>query len=447
MAFVAVGGAIAGSVVGNLLNSGGNNATGSGGGGGNSGSTGVSPGQDALAQSQANLANWLTGRMQGTFAPLQDQYIAAASEAGTPDSIAAKMGAAHGTAMQAAAQGTLATNNQLAARGVSPNSPQAAAFTQDANTAAAANDASAQTAARDAEIQRGLNLKQAAIGFGANLDQTSASAGSAASSALNAGANQYNQAFGRNQIMANNTGYAIAPIAKALGTAAGGWLNSGSGYVSSPSPYLSGASSSGYNPASTSYDPGSSYAGGQDYYSYADGGIIGAARRGIPGYRDGEIITRAGMDAAAQADLVVNGGIRRVSEPAPAAAPMSQSQFSNAGAGPRRLTDAEREAKMQQMDRNRPPPKKFASGGVLQGPGGPRDDAIPALVDGQQPIAVSNGEAILNEPATSSVLGHRLVDIINKLGSLRHAAEEDDQPPHMPGALMARRGAMQGARV
>ena len=102
---------------------------------------------------------------------------------------------------------------------------------------------------------------------------------------------------------------------------------------------------------------------------------------------------------------------------------------------------------MQQMDRNRPPPKKFASGGVLQGPGGPRDDAIPALVDGQQPIAVSNGEAILNEPATSSVLGHRLVDIINKLGSLRHAAEEDDQPPHMPGALMARRGAMQGARV
>jgi|GEM_PF-5969836 len=43
----------------------------------------------------------------------------------------------------------------------------------------------------------------------------------------------------------------------------------------------------------------------------------------------------------------------------------------------------------------------FRQGGRIVGPGGPTDDAIPALVDGRRPIAVSNGEFIVNAEATS----------------------------------------------
>lgn len=38
-------------------------------------------------------------------------------------------------------------------------------------------------------------------------------------------------------------------------------------------------------------------------------------------------------------------------------------------------------------------------GRMVQGPGGPRDDAVPAIVDGNQPVALSNGEFIISADA------------------------------------------------
>ena len=42
----------------------------------------------------------------------------------------------------------------------------------------------------------------------------------------------------------------------------------------------------------------------------------------------------------------------------------------------------------------------FSRGGMVRGPGGPRDDMIPGMIDGRAPIRVSNGEFIVNAEAT-----------------------------------------------
>ena len=44
-------------------------------------------------------------------------------------------------------------------------------------------------------------------------------------------------------------------------------------------------------------------------------------------------------------------------------------------------------------------------GRMVQGPGGPRDDMVPAVVDGNQPVALSNGEFILSADAVAGAGG------------------------------------------
>jgi len=65
---------------------------------------------------------------------------------------------------------------------------------------------------------------------------------------------------------------------------------------------------------------------------------------------------RAGGDAYGQA-LQQSGGMT-VGPNAPPPGGMSQTEFANAGKGSSRLTGTERERKLQEMDRNRPPAKK-----------------------------------------------------------------------------------------
>ena len=347
----AILGSVASTVVGGLL------ADDSSGGGGGGGGSGVSPGQNALAQTQSDFQQYLMGRMKDKFAPLEDQFIADAAKAGTPDEIANKMGAAHGTAMQASALASKGVADMMRARGIAPNSPAALALQQDAALAGAANDGAVQTAARDAEINRGLALKQAAIGIGRGLDSTAATLGNSASNILANGATQANAAYLRQRQANMDTGYAVAPIAKAVGNGVSGWIKNNNSFDPSQ---LSFAGGGGYG-AAADYGNSSTYADAPlNFYGggLKDGGVIGMVRRGVKGY-DG--------------------------------------------------------------------------GGIVEGPGGPTDDAVPAMVDGQQPIAVSDGEAVLNEKATSAVLGIPLVQIINALGVLRRTVEGN-----MPSASMAR---------
>jgi hypothetical protein len=54
-------------------------------------------------------------------------------------------------------------------------------------------------------------------------------------------------------------------------------------------------------------------------------------------------------------------------------------------------------------------PQKYAVGGMVRGPGGPRDDLVPALL--------SNGEAVLNARAVNAIGGRPAIDYLNSLVS------------------------------
>lgn len=361
-------GSVASSVVGGLLADG----SSSGGSGGGGGGGGVDPGQSRLNNATADASIYALDRYKSKFVPVEDQFLTDVSAAGSPAMIESKMGAAHGDAAQATAAASRSVAEIARRRGISPNSPAALALAQDAITAGAALDATAQTSARDAEINRGLNLKQAAIGIGRGLDSTAATLGSAASSGFNAASNAANIAYRNGLTERTLQQQAIAPIAKAVGAGVTKWANNG-GFSFGGTSGGGGGWGDYTDAAPTQYETfnpgGYGGAGG----GLKDGGIIGAARMGIP---------------------------------------------------------------------------KYGDGGVIAGPGGPRDDAVPAVVDGQQPIAVSNGEAVLNEGATSKVLGHHLVNLINKLGVLRQAAEggasapgkERPIPARWPAAMIGVRG-------
>jgi hypothetical protein len=345
MPWSAVAGAVASGVIGSVLSDG--SSGGSSGGGG-----GVDPGQTRLNNANADAAIFNLDRYKAKFVPVEDQFLADASQAGTPAQIESKMGMAHGDAMQAAALASKGIAETTRRRGVSMNSPAALALQQDAVLAGAALDATSQTSAREAEINRGLALKQAAIGIGRGLDSTAATLGGAATSGFSSAANAASLGYRNNLTERSLQQQGVAPIAKAVGTGVSNWAKSGFG----PS---SGVSYGGYTPAnggSGGYG-GSQWSDGADDYGAnydslagwgADGGVINLARRGI---------------------------------------------------------------------------RRYSSGGIVEGPGGPTDDAVPAMVDGQQPIAVSDGEAVINEAATSRVLGSRLVNVINALGVLRRTVE------------------------
>ena len=46
--------------------------------------------------------------------------------------------------------------------------------------------------------------------------------------------------------------------------------------------------------------------------------------------------------------------------------------------------------------------KSAGKGRQIKGPGGPKDDAVPAIVDGEQPVALSNGEYIVPAEAVAA---------------------------------------------
>lgn len=57
----------------------------------------------------------------------------------------------------------------------------------------------------------------------------------------------------------------------------------------------------------------------------------------------------------------------------------------------------------------------YAEGGLVRGPGTETSDSIPAVIDGQEPTALSTGEAVLNAEAVQLV-GEQFVERINQVG-------------------------------
>lgn len=62
----------------------------------------------------------------------------------------------------------------------------------------------------------------------------------------------------------------------------------------------------------------------------------------------------------------------------------------------------------------------YAEGGLVRGPGTETSDSIPAVIDGQEPTALSTGEAVLNAEAVQLV-GEEFVERINQVGLERRS--------------------------
>lgn len=55
----------------------------------------------------------------------------------------------------------------------------------------------------------------------------------------------------------------------------------------------------------------------------------------------------------------------------------------------------------------------FSKGGAVKGPGGPKDDMVPAMTTSGKRYMLSNGEHVMNAGATKAI-GHNVLDMINK---------------------------------
>jgi len=85
--------------------------------------------------------------------------------------------------------------------------------------------------------------------------------------------------------------------------------------------------------------------------------------------------------------------------------------------------------------------KGYAEGGMIEGPGTGTSDSIPATIEGQTPIQVSNGEAVLNEGAVQ-IVGEPFVHNINAAGLAMLSGKKPAQP--VPGAVNGLAGLSNG---
>jgi hypothetical protein len=85
--------------------------------------------------------------------------------------------------------------------------------------------------------------------------------------------------------------------------------------------------------------------------------------------------------------------------------------------------------RMQNQNRQQPEAPAYADGGLIQGPGGPTADAIPATIDGAQPAQVSSGEYLI-PAAVVQVIGQ---DYLEELVAHFHTPAEGapDAPADM----------------
>jgi hypothetical protein len=271
-------GMVAGPIIGSLLG---------GGGGGGGGGSGASAAQDqaALMSAEATRQNTAIGQDQWdyykkNYQPIEGNLIDQAMQAGSPLEFAKARGRANADVAGAFDSAQKQTQSRLQSYGINPASPAYQSAVGSVDLAQGAARVGALTAADNNTQQLAYSRALDIAGLGRNIPaQSAASAANAANSANSAGvvANASNQlAFGQNQTNMKNSGYAMAPITKAVSGAVSDWFKPSTG---------------GYNHASdSSYGAGYDY-GGYDYGAdiYADGGKVSRFQKGglVSRYADG----------------------------------------------------------------------------------------------------------------------------------------------------------------
>jgi hypothetical protein len=254
--------------------------------------------------------------------------------------------------------------------GVNPNSGKFQAISNEAGLAQAADTAGAMNKARNDAITQGMALRQGVAQFGRNMPSTGLSADSMA---LNAG----NSAVG-NITQGNQTANQNAATAQ-------NWFNSGVNSNNSAAGILS-----------NSYQNQLNAWNAQQNAASAIGSGIGSL---------------AGLGAMA---FLNKGGVIK----------------HNAAYGLSSMPYVSRDARI----RTRSPGglrslkrRGYAEGGMIVGPGTTTSDSIPATIEGEEPIKLSNGEAVLNAEAVQLV-GEPFVHNINAAGLMMLEKKKAGQP-------------------
>ena len=130
----------------------------------------------------------------------------------------------------------------------------------------------------------------------------------------------------------------------------------------------------------------------------------GMANGGIVGYADGGMIEPSPLAAAPGSDL-------NMADPRVQIIAAAEDALENALEGaPQPDDEADVTAfveafgpgALERLKENVMGGMKMRQGRMVRGPGGPKDDAVPAIVDGEQPVALSNGEYIVPAEAVAA---------------------------------------------
>lgn len=396
----------------------------------------------AMQAQMAKIAQEQWDYYKTNYQPLELNLIKQAQEAGSPEEFARARGAANADVTGSFDIAKKATENKLQSYGINPGSPAYQAALASGDLAQGASMAGALTNADRTTRNLAYSKAMDVASLGRNIPSQSATmAANAGNLALNGARvadlrGQVANAQSTNDIQ--NLGYGLNTVS-----------NIAQKWFGTPS-------------STTAMTPGQVV----DNYGY--------------GYKDGAYVARAGLDPQAQADIIVRG----------AREPRNRTiEGERSSQGVTRRTarmDEERElmsnglprlpAKDQPMplgasfSRKRvfgPHMKSYASGGgvgrmglemmgeggmtrdvsalnhPIDGEGTETSDSIPAVVDGQEPAALSTGEFVVNAAAVD-LSGGEILEAINRAG-LEKRQQGPVVPNQMPSAGM--RSFARGGRV
>ncbi len=319
----------------------------------------------ANTASQISSAQW--NYYLQNYQPLETGLIKQASEAGSPEEFARARGAANADVTGAFDQSRKQTLNRMQSFGINPGSPAYQSAAASTDIAEGATRAGALTMAdrntRNLAYSKGLDV----VGLGRNIPaQSAASSLNAANTGLAASNLQFNQ----NQRNMANAGYGLNTI----GTAAEKWFGTNR---TQPINTMAGGT------------PGSYQNWGNDE-GYADGGMV------IPEkYR--HVASKA----------VATEHMRRMKRhKAKPMTPHMKGRFASSGS-----------IGMQGMEAN-----DASMMGKMDGPGTETSDSIPAVIEGEKPARLSDGEFVVSAEAVD-LTGEEILEAINKAGLQKRGLE------------------------
>lgn len=357
---------------------------------------------NAASEKSAQIAADQWEYYKTNYQPLESNLITQATNAGSPEEFARARGAANADVTGSFDQARKATKRRLESYGINPGSPAYQSGLASTDIAEGATKAGAMTMADNNTRNLAYSKALDVVGMGRNIPaQSAASSANAAGAAAAASKNL----FAQNKENVQNTGYGLTTLANG----AKKWFGDQ-------------AATPPFNPNS-SYDSSGTFT---PYYSGADayGAKGGKVKPHSIGYADGGAVIDAEKTGDGSYDATALKGV-----------------LQKRGINPRIAHAQAHGAAARHTHAITPHMRRFAGGGgvgrqglegpdasnmgELQGPGTTTSDSIPAVIDGEQPAALSTGEVVVNADAVK-LTGDEILEAINEAG-LRKRGQTSQQ--------------------